>query len=528
LLLVGALATGRDSSFNGFPQQKPDGVTRVCAFGDSFTYGDEVVESADYPSLLAGLIRREGIPNVEVLNFGSSWHGFHQTFMLWERAGLRYGCNYALLGPGSFWELRSTAFNHTDLISPYYLHARYVLEGDDVTLVKVVGDDYYERFDGYWGFVPNWRTLRYDRNAPAFLKAVIPKGRSLPNPFYYRSDTKEEESLAIWRVLLRKMGESDMPIVLTNMREGMVELADSLGLPAVRAWGEYRFPYRARRGHHSVWGNQMIAGQYFSAIVEGDAPEAFRIVTTSRRKKSVPLRIPQKRPLFEYRSLVVQINRRDAGIFATASENFEERGLGSRAGFLGTPVHSLLAILEPGESLFDAAFVPLPFELEEGALLRLHVEVGGESSDFATARVRMLDPLLNIGVAEIPSVEFRRKEQLVLRRAALTRARQDSRFELILDGNPILAGSRADGDVVFRQFQGALFQIVSVKMSVLEVERMPQSGAIHLRLEHDTDGAFRVPLGRWKKVPVDLSWGGIEVRTKLRRESTGGKSSFFR
>jgi len=50
------------------------------------------------------------------------------------------------------------------------------------------------------------------------------------------------------------------------------------------------------------------------------------------------------------------------------------------------------------------------------------------------------------------------------------------------------------------------------------IEMLTKSGPVQLRLVHATDGAIRVPLARWKKVPVEMSWGGSAVRKKLRRE----------
>jgi len=411
--LVGSLVTNRRNSFRKFEMRKPDGVTRVCAFGDSFTYGDEVEAGADYPSLLERMLERAGIEGVQVLNFGSPWHGFQQAFMLWERAGSRYRCDYALLGPNSFWEARGTAFNHTDLLSPYYIHARYVLDDEDVRLVEIEGDNFRERFERYWSFLPTWKVLRYDRNAPAFLRALIPKGRTLPNPFYYRSESAEEEATAIWRILLGKMSESDMSVVMTNKRKRVVQLADSLGLPADNAWFEYRFPYSAGRGHNSVWGNQMVALKYFAALVEGETPAFFRIATSNRRNISTRSNIPRKRALSDYRSLVVEINRKDAGIFAVASKNYRERGIPLPTDLLGMSLHSLLAILEPGESLLDAAFVPLPYELNEGAELRLHVEGGGVESDLAIARVRLLDPCSTLESRRSPSSSFAGRKSLL-------------------------------------------------------------------------------------------------------------------
>ncbi len=167
---LGHVRTERRSSFVHFSQRKDEGNLRVCAFGDSHTYGDEVGESEDYPSILQGLFSSGSTENVEVLNFGSSAHGFHQAYLMWDLVGRNFDCGYVLLGPSSFQTERDITFNHTGLQSPYYLHSRYVLEKGDVRRVDVLGDTHEERFDHYYRFVPHWRYLRYDSNPPAMLQ----------------------------------------------------------------------------------------------------------------------------------------------------------------------------------------------------------------------------------------------------------------------------------------------------------------------------------------------------------------------
>src|SRR5688572_33275414 len=52
MLRVGSLRADRASSFTRFTPAKPESVLRLCAFGDSFTYGEEVADGHDYPALL--------------------------------------------------------------------------------------------------------------------------------------------------------------------------------------------------------------------------------------------------------------------------------------------------------------------------------------------------------------------------------------------------------------------------------------------------------------------------------------------
>ena len=504
--LIGGIGSDRKSSFIHFDETKPEGTLRACAFGDSFTYGDEVRRGADFPSLLGRQFKRADLP-VEVINFGSSWHGFHQAFILWERVGRRYGCDYALLGPGAFFEERDTAFNHTDLLSPYFLHARYVLDGGGVRLVRVLGDGFGDRFDGYWSFIPRWRYLRYDRNPPPFLRAAIPRGRTLANPFYYRRDSPEAEAAAIWRALLGTMVESGMPVILSNIRDDILALARSLDtspFPVMAAWKEHRFPYRAPQGHNSVWGNQLIARQYFSELVDAAPRTAQRLITRGRGDEAHLVRVPERRLLSEFASLSVQIDDRDVGLFVTASKHFSSRGKGRRSALYDTNFRSLLAIVAPGESLVDAAFVPLRFDLESGAELRLQMERAGKGAPRLLARVRILHQKLPIGVAETGTLEFREKDELVLGRDARPLPSRRDAMQLLLEGVPLFESTVEGGEVAFRTVHSSVLQITAGESRPVDVEAMPDAGVVQLVFAHPEDGPLRIPIARWEKVPVRL------------------------
>ena len=72
----------RTTSFLNHPRRgRPDRI-RLCAVGDSFTYGAEVGASHGFPELLKAIFRERGASNVDVLNFGNGWHGFHQNYTM--------------------------------------------------------------------------------------------------------------------------------------------------------------------------------------------------------------------------------------------------------------------------------------------------------------------------------------------------------------------------------------------------------------------------------------------------------------
>ncbi|MCH2169581.1 hypothetical protein MK489_02265 [Myxococcota bacterium] len=499
---VGALSTHRESSFVHFEPAPSEDILRVCAFGDSFTYGDEVLTNQDFPTQLGQRFGRSGALNVQVLNFGSAWHGFHQAFMLWKAFAHRYGCDYTLLGPQGFWPDRDTSFNHTDLLSPYFIHARYVLEDEAVRLVGVDGTDYHERFEHYWAFVPDWRYLYYDREPPAFLRALLPEGRTLRNPFYYRDDSSTEEAYETYRLLLREMDAAGMPVLLTHAQSEIVELARGLDLPnlwVTVAWDEHRFPYRSANGHLSSLGNGVMADQFYAQLVAGARPEAVVLVSSGEGDESVSLNLPTSRPLHHYEKAAVELGGRPLGAFVTASRDWKGRGIGSFGTFRDSGVVSVLALLEPGASLVDAAFLSLPFEIPPGADLELawgrDRDAGGRRQALGT--VRHLHPNLPLAVATVPEIAFVDKQWLRLAMVPPD-AEKGGSPTVYLSDEPILRLSSGDG-LSLHPLQGRLLQIAALRGPTVSLASLPRQGSYTLVLQTKDGVELRVPLAGWRK-----------------------------
>ncbi len=76
-----------------FTLEKPAGKTRVLAFGDSFTFGDEVADGETWVARL-----QELLPAAEVLNFGVHGYGHDQMLVYLREEGVRYQPDLVLLG----------------------------------------------------------------------------------------------------------------------------------------------------------------------------------------------------------------------------------------------------------------------------------------------------------------------------------------------------------------------------------------------------------------------------------------------
>lgn len=80
-------------SHREYSPEPPPGVIRLAAFGDSFTFGDEVTDAGTWERQLETLD-----PRLEVLNYGVSGYDPGQAFLRYEREGSRLHPRIVLIG----------------------------------------------------------------------------------------------------------------------------------------------------------------------------------------------------------------------------------------------------------------------------------------------------------------------------------------------------------------------------------------------------------------------------------------------
>lgn len=73
------------------------GTLRIAAFGDSFTFGDEVGPDETWEAALERALVERGVA-AEVLNFGVNAYGVDQAYLRWRRDGRRFRPDVVLLG----------------------------------------------------------------------------------------------------------------------------------------------------------------------------------------------------------------------------------------------------------------------------------------------------------------------------------------------------------------------------------------------------------------------------------------------
>jgi len=523
---LGSLRADRMSSFPRFDRQKAEGTLRLCAYGDSFTYGDEVADGHDYPAFLQRSFEERGARNVEVINFGNSWYGFHQTFIVWSEIGRAFDCDVVLLGPDCFQPDRDTTFNHTGLAYPYYLHARFVLdehaERGRVRLVDVLGDTPEERFDAYLRFVPPLRYLRYDRNPPAALRALLRQGRTVANPFYYDRRSAETEAYETYEELLVNMGRAGAPVVLVHSRADVVAVAEraaargrDVDLAAVWLPRLERFPYLAAGGHYSAFGNQWLASQYFALLTGGGEVAVVDFADASTSQRSPPSDEQGAEPLSAYRRIDVRIDGRPVGVFSVASSD-PSRRRGGADDLYQSEVAALVAVRAPGTPLVDAAWVPLRRTLRPGEVLEVRVGGDGEARTVASIPVRALAAGVNLAVVDLDGVVFDGDLKLV-RSASIadTSAAVSSGLppgppaDVLADvpegtpvsltvGGELLATGRLQNAAVRLTAQVAdLRTLRAVAGDYAELGPIGRGGELMLHLEHAAEVAQDVPIARW-------------------------------
>lgn len=505
---IGHFANRQTSSFVHFDQPKPNGVVRVCALGDSFTHGSEVSETNDYPSLLQRRLDAAHPERFEVLNFGQGWFGFHQTYVLWDEVGRHYGCDVVLIGPAGFYADRDTTFNHSGERNPYYLHARYVLEGEDVRLVEVVGRTLEERFEAYHALAPDRRYLLYDDKPPAALRAFLPAHWTVDNPFYYRPGSdRKDEARETYRILLRRLARSG-PRVLLGGPFALRRLAATI--PEIETFAitwPTSFPYRAPRNHFGPLGNDLVARQFAEHLQERVGSGVALLRTTEGDLHADDLGSGPPEPLREASSVEVEIAGETVGHFTTGANHLDRKG--SPDALREKDVAGLLLVATPppmeytdSTSPLDGCFLELPEAPRAGDEVRLETAAGAS----VVGHVRLWHSDVAVGDVSLDDTDHPR---------LLLLSEDDSGSFALPDPVATTLGSTADGDV--RLFVGddlvaagppaklasrlgPCWVLRANATGFLNVETLPPRGTAEL-VTRRTDGTERrAGIARWERI----------------------------
>lgn len=369
------------SSYIHFPREKTPGKIRIGFFGCSFTVGSETAQGHDFPSLLQRRLREQGRDDIEVINFGVGSHGTHHAHLMWEYLGREYDLDYAVFLIFDFHVSRDSSFIFD---GRFYkpLRARYVLKGDGLELIEVLGRNRLEAARIYYQIIPPLQYLRYDRLAPPALRSLVPVGRDLKfNPFYYKSDmTAEDEILETYVRLFRDLSARVRHVVVITVDEFGSRLSEALdhsGIDFLKSEAKKyskQFLYQAPEGHRSALGNQVFADELF-AFLTGEKQarmDYLKISDTHDAKRNRGEPLPD--PLSSYASVRLDIQGSPAASFIYGTGNRLNVYYGEFYDFKKNKTQSLLQL-----TFRFGRFLPLPFLLEDRTPVYISFRAGKQT-----------------------------------------------------------------------------------------------------------------------------------------------------
>ncbi len=398
------------SSYTCFDREKAANTLRVGVFGCSFVYGAEAAPGQDFPSQLQRLFETDGQPRVEVLNFGVGAFGVQQSYLLWQYLAGEFDLDLTIYNLYGFHRGRDNTFIMLNTIfAP--VHARYVLDGEGLRLIRVPGGDRRSAAEGYFRLMPRWASLRFDAKTPPQIRALLPEGNELPsNPFYYRRDAEKEFAELYDRIFADMAAGSERLLVLLNDGGSSDLMRDSseartFDLVPTRSekftWDRSGL-YRAPKNHPSALGYHILARDAH-AILTGRLETGLPDVEILGPAESGAA--PEMATgLSDFDDVVLSLGGLPAAIFVTP----EVHGSVDPFSFKSSRFDSILDVSGPRDPLFIA----LEGEIS-GEDLRLRFSVDGSPEAIVLGGISLVGGR-HIGVLR-PSSDTARGDGWVLR-----------------------------------------------------------------------------------------------------------------
>jgi hypothetical protein len=372
------------SSYTLVEGKKPADAFRVGIFGGSFVNGKEAGPGQDFPSQLQRFFAADEYQSVRVLNFGVGAFGVQQSYLLWQYLSGDFELDYTIYSLYGFHRNRDNSFIMLNTIfAP--VHARYVLDGESIRLVRVNGADRREAAHGYFRLIPRWNYLRFDAKTPPQIRALLPSGRELPsNPFYYRRN-KEQEVIELYgRVFADMAVRSKRFLVLLNDQTSEDLVGPVLN---VRAFNSVRTSteaftwdrnglYRAPRNHPSALGYYVLAKETHAILAgrkEVHLPDVEILGAIESEKVS-----EMKMGLSDYDDVYLSFDGMPAAVFVKSSAN----RTAETYSFDSNQTDSILDVSGPRSPLFIALKGKIP-----GEDLRLRFSVSGSPIEVVLGRI---------------------------------------------------------------------------------------------------------------------------------------------
>jgi hypothetical protein len=485
----------RRDAFAHFPREKRPGTVRIGCFGDSFTWGDEVDDGYDYPAQLQALARARGRPDVEVINFGNSAYGMHQSWILWDEVGRGYDLDHLVLVTQPYWPNRDTTFT-TPSAAKLVLHSRFVLDRGDLVRVDPIGTTERERTDRYDAFLPPFRYLRYDRVPPAFLRALLPEGRAITNPFYYDGRRAQREAFETYRILLARFAAERPDALVVDGAGPFLPLVPKTGrLRGLRPRPGGAFLYRAPKGHASPWGNRLLAEQILAALTGTGGFERLVFADAPAPAAGAP-----ETSLAACAGLHVDLDDLPvAGLY----EYGPSRRTATRVDDPpAARLPALVAVRLGRQSWADAALVP-PAAPPGAGPPAVTLDDGERTVRLGTVepfglgglgRFDLCAALASSGLAWMPA-----EPRCVVPRGWRPRRARGRRVRVLVGGAPLMAATVGRHGTVTLAPPGRWFQIAADGWVEPAVARLAAAGTVFLSCERSGAPPVRIPIATWSR-----------------------------
>ncbi|MCX5679781.1 MAG: hypothetical protein NTZ95_03900 [Candidatus Omnitrophica bacterium] len=362
-------------SYLNYPALKDQGTIRVGIFGGSrlLRGGANNGASYDFPALLQNRFKESGIGNVEILNFGASAYGFFQEYMLWDLLGKKYNLDYVVLTLNNIkWE-RDQSFFY--IKESFYMHARYIVKNNQLTLIPVEGKTRSEAFRIYNRIVPPLRYILYDWNMPMFLKIFLPESlHNRANPFYYgRFMTKEKELIPIYSFILNDMSKKVKNLIVLTKDGSIGELQKRVDPSSIYFYATQEVKYlnyfmlrepRNLNGQYHVnrLGNKIVADELFSLLTGDVKPKLDCIKLSYDTSSNTYGNNGTNSPLSYYKDIYIKYGIHPLAYFTTFSGELFFRKRNTGKSDRSAAIWSLLML--PMIEWTDPVFIPMDRQLK--------------------------------------------------------------------------------------------------------------------------------------------------------------------
>ncbi len=452
---------------------------------------------------------------------------------MFDEVGRKYDLDYVVFGPSGFQFEREHTFSFMirSKKDKFVLHARYILDGEELKIIKVIGDDYVQRSENYFRFIPHMQYLKYDCYAPMFLSCLVSPEKNLWNPFYYYKDGLSREIMLIYEKLLLALVKTKKEIVLIEYYWGITPLAEQLNkehLHGAKIFRMRRFPYQAILGHNSPLGNMILAQQVFDFLVNNSVSNIglLKIIDNNHLSPSKGISLIIKPDSWE--NICIEIEGKRIGVFADLGAQ-KKSSRKSSSSFFTNNAKSLISFTFDGQSMLNGCFLSVEFEFRNNNNIELEIRRNFSVQHYDLGTIKLLVP--ELAIAGFETKKFRLEEdgdKIIIR---LTEQLQKmigsigggGAVSLLLDGKMICNGRfLGKGETIELVPPKHKFKVSrAIGTALLDFDSLPDEGNVNIVCKSIKGEKNIIKFAKYKKEHKKISFNQKKdkniFQTKFRR-----------